>query len=62
VRSSARQIMTYNDAVHRFGIQAALPWYEKFREQVLVYDTFDGADVVCPEGFDVLAEVKEVYR
>ena len=54
--------MTYNDAVHRFGIQAALPWYEKFREQVLAYDTFDGADVVCPEGFDVLAEVKEVYR
>jgi len=54
--------MTYHDAVHRFGIQAALPWYEKFREQVLAYDTFDGADVVCPEGFGVLAEVKEVYR
>lgn len=31
--------MTYHDAVHRFGIQAALPWYEKFREQVLAYDT-----------------------
>ena len=57
-----RQIMTYYDAVHRFGIQAALPWYEKFREQVLAYDTFEEADVVCPEGFDVLAEVKKVYR
>ena len=57
-----RQILTYYDAVHRFGIQAASPWYEKFREQVLACDTFKEADVVCPEGFNVLAEVKKVYR
>ncbi|HIC01778.1 TPA: aldo/keto reductase [Candidatus Poribacteria bacterium] len=57
-----RQIMTYHDAVNRFGVQSAFPWYEEFREQVLACDTFKGADAVCPEEFDVLAEVKKVYR
>ncbi|MBI4553241.1 MAG: aldo/keto reductase [Candidatus Latescibacteria bacterium] len=55
------QIMTYHDAERRFGIQAARQRYESYRDQVMACSSFEGADAVCPEGFDVLAEVKRAY-
>lgn len=55
------RIMTYRDAEIRFGIAAARKAYESFRDRVLAADSFPGADAVCPEGFDVLAEVKRAF-
>ena len=54
------QIMTYHDAAHRFGIASARHHYESYCDQVLAAKSFEGADDVCPEGFDVFAEVKKV--
>jgi hypothetical protein len=54
--------MTYYDSVHRFGIQGAREQYETYREQVMACPSFNGADAVCPEGFDVLAEVRKTLN
>jgi uncharacterized protein len=59
---SVPQIMTYYDTAHRFGIQAARQRYESYREQVMACTDFEGADAVCPGGFDVLAEVKRIFE
>lgn len=55
------QIMTYHDAATRYGVEKARSRYENFREQTLACTSFEGADAVCPEGLDVLAEVKKVF-
>jgi predicted aldo/keto reductase-like oxidoreductase len=55
------QIMTFHDTAQRFGIQAAHQRYEGHKVQVMACTDFEGANAVCPEGFDVLAEVKKVF-
>ena len=55
------QIMTFHDTAQRFGIQAAHQRYEDHKVQVMACTDFEGANAVCPEGFDVLAEVKKVF-
>ena len=54
------QILTYHDAEHRFGIKSARQQYQGYRDQILTAHSFEGADEVCPEGFDVLSELKKV--
>lgn len=56
------QIMTYHDTATRYGIAGARERYEGHRDQVLATESFEGADAVCPEGFDVLATVKRVFQ
>lgn len=56
------QIMTYHDAERRFGLPYARKRYEGYRDQVMACAAFEGADAVCPEGFDVLAEVRRCYE
>ena len=34
---------------------------ESHKVQVMACTDFEGANAVCPEGFDVLAEVKKVF-
>lgn len=59
---SVPQIMTSHDAARRFGVDAAHDRYESYREQVEACTDFNGANEVCPEGFDVLAEVRRVFE
>jgi predicted aldo/keto reductase-like oxidoreductase len=57
-----RRIMTYYDAATRYGLEKARACYEGHRDQVLACTSFEGADAVCPEGFDVLATVRRVFE
>ena len=59
---SVPQIMTYHDAWSRFRIEAAKENLEDYRQQVAGASSFEGADGVCPEGFDVLKEVKRRFE
>jgi predicted aldo/keto reductase-like oxidoreductase len=55
------QVMLFHDLATRFGITKAKERYEGCREQVMACDDLSEADRVCPQGFDVLKKLREVY-
>ena len=57
-----QQIMTYHDAEYRFGLRHARQRYEGYRDRAMACTSSEGADAVCPEGFDVLAEVQRCFQ
>jgi aryl-alcohol dehydrogenase-like predicted oxidoreductase len=55
------RIMLFHDMAERFGITGAKEQYTSYRESVLACDDLSEADRVCPQQFNILKMLREVY-